>query len=242
MTKTAVIFGAGSGLGTAIARKFGQQGYRVALVARRQARLDALAETLRAEGIETGTYRLDLDRPEDVAPAIERMRSELGPIGAVYYGPNAVVDFVPAFALTSDAIAASLRLFVTSMIAAIHASLPDLRAAGTGTIIVGLGGSARFAVPFMSGPGPGMAAARNYLTSLHGELKAENIQVVMLTLTAVIKHSAWQEKLETGEIKFDLPPGIVIPEIEPETLADWLFAAAANGTPELIYPEQPPAN
>ena len=63
----------------------------------------------------------------------------------------------------------------------------------------------------------------------------------MLTLTAVIRHSAWQEKLATGEVSFELPPGITIPEIEPDTLADWLFEAVAAGTPELVYPEHPPA-
>lgn len=242
MTKTAIIFGAGSGLGTSIARKFGRDGYRIALVARRQSRLDALATSLKGEGIEAATYRLDLDRPEDVAPTVETIRRELGPIGAVYYGPNAVVDFVPAFGFTPEAMASTLRLFVTSMVAAIHASLPDMREAGAGKIFVGLGGSGRHAVPFMSGPGPGMAAARNYLISLQGELAAENIKVVMLTLTAVIKNSAWQEKLASGEIKFELPPGIVIPEVEPDTLADWLFEAAENGTKEILHPEQPPAS
>jgi short-subunit dehydrogenase len=153
-----------------------------------------------------------------------------------------VVDFVPAFALTSESIAASLRLFVTSMVAAIHESLPDMRAAGGGLIFVGLGDSGRYAVPFMSGPGPGMSAARNYLNSLHGELAPENIKVVMITLTAVIKNSAWQERLASGEVKFELPPGIIIPEVEPDTLADWMMDAAERGTAEILHPEQPPAN
>lgn len=237
MTQTAIIFGVGSGLGISMARKFGREGYRVALIARRQARLDAIAATLAAEGIEARAYQLDLNRPEDIAPVVAQIRQDLGPIGAVYYGPNAVSEFSPAFALSVEEVRTSLTLFVTSMVAAVQATLPDLRAAGGGKIIVGLGGSASFAAPFMSGPGPGMAAARHYLTSLHGELASENIKVTMLILTAVIRNSAWQEKMDSGEIKIDLPPGITIPEIEPETLASWLYDAAGAGQAEFIYPE-----
>lgn len=241
MTKTAIIFGVGPGLGTSIARRLGREGYRLALVARRQERLDAIAAEFAAEGLSAKTYQLDLLRPADVAPAIALIRADLGPIEAIYYGPNAVSAFVPAFSLSGKDIETSLTLFVTSMVEAVGATLPDMRAAGRGTIIVGLGGSARHAAPFMSGPGPAMAAARHYLTSLHGELANENIKVTMLTLTAVIAHSAWHQKMESGEIKIDLPPGVSIPQVEPDLLAGWLWDANTKGKAEFIYPDQPPA-
>lgn len=241
MTKTAIIFGAGSGLGISIARKFGREGYKVALIARRKARLEAIAAELAAEGIDAHPYPLDLGNPDAVAPVVAQIRQELGAIEAVYYGPNAVSEFSPAFGLSIEEVKTSLTLFVTSMVAAVQATLPDLRAAGGGKIIVGLGGSASFAAPFMSGPGPGMAAARHYLTSLHGELAKENIKVTMLILTAVIKNSAWQEKMDSGEIKIDLPPGITIPEIDPEVLAEWLYGATEAGKAEFVYPEMPKA-
>ncbi|MFD8282508.1 SDR family NAD(P)-dependent oxidoreductase [Streptomyces solisilvae] len=36
MAKTIAVFGAGSGMGKAVTRRFGQEGYRIALVARRR--------------------------------------------------------------------------------------------------------------------------------------------------------------------------------------------------------------
>ena len=43
---TIAIIGAGRGLGAAVARKFGDEGFDVALISRSQDRVDALARTL----------------------------------------------------------------------------------------------------------------------------------------------------------------------------------------------------
>ncbi len=48
---TIAIVGAGPGLGLAIARTFGREGFSVALIARTQDKLDRLAADLGAEGI-----------------------------------------------------------------------------------------------------------------------------------------------------------------------------------------------
>ena len=39
-TKTIAVFGAGPGMGRSVARRFGREGFQVALVARNQTRLD----------------------------------------------------------------------------------------------------------------------------------------------------------------------------------------------------------
>ena len=46
-----VIVGAGPGIGLATARRFGREGYPLALVARDGAKLDALVAELAAEGV-----------------------------------------------------------------------------------------------------------------------------------------------------------------------------------------------
>ncbi|MEV4229069.1 SDR family NAD(P)-dependent oxidoreductase, partial [Streptomyces bobili] len=46
------VIGAGPGLGLSIARRFGKEGFQVALVSRTQDKLDALAARLAEEGIE----------------------------------------------------------------------------------------------------------------------------------------------------------------------------------------------
>jgi short-subunit dehydrogenase len=53
---TIAIVGAGTGLGAAVARRFGANGFHIALISRNQAKLDLLAAELGAEGHTTRGY------------------------------------------------------------------------------------------------------------------------------------------------------------------------------------------
>ena len=53
---TLAIVGAGPGMGLAIARTFGSQGYNVALIARNRAKLDDLVGQLTAQGITAAAW------------------------------------------------------------------------------------------------------------------------------------------------------------------------------------------
>ena len=61
--KTALVTGASSGLGQAMARALGEAGARVLLVARREAELRQAAQTLQAAGIEAHPFSCDLSQP-----------------------------------------------------------------------------------------------------------------------------------------------------------------------------------
>ncbi len=63
--KLAVITGASSGIGEAIARKLAEQGLRVVLVARRRERLESLAEEIRADGGSARILTADLSCEAD---------------------------------------------------------------------------------------------------------------------------------------------------------------------------------
>ncbi|MEE3627514.1 SDR family NAD(P)-dependent oxidoreductase [Nitrospirillum sp. BR 11752] len=240
MTKSIAILGAGPGLGASLARTYGKQGYAVALVARRAAALEAMVAQLSGEGITAAAFTANLRDPVEVTAAMADIQSRFGDIETLYYGPSAPEVFVPAFSLAPDDVKAKTELFLYGLVAAVQAVLPGMRRAKAGTILVALGGSAAVGLPFMSGPGPALAAARNYLHSLHGELANEGIYVGMLTLSAVIRQSAWHAGLISGDIKIDLPPGFAIPEIEPSDLAQMLWQLAeARQAPELVYPAAP---
>jgi len=64
--KTALVTGASSGLGQAMARALGEAGARILLVARREPELLQAAQTLQASGIEAHTFSCDLSQPERV--------------------------------------------------------------------------------------------------------------------------------------------------------------------------------
>ncbi len=58
--KVTVVTGASSGIGTAIARRFAAAGSRIVLAARREEKLQELAEALRRQGTETLTHATDV--------------------------------------------------------------------------------------------------------------------------------------------------------------------------------------
>src|SRR5438477_190641 len=75
----AVIVGVGAGLGAALARRFAER-YAVALVARGQEKLDALASELgRADG-KALAVPADVSKADEIERAAERIRRELGEV------------------------------------------------------------------------------------------------------------------------------------------------------------------
>ncbi|MBP6894569.1 MAG: SDR family NAD(P)-dependent oxidoreductase [Pseudacidovorax sp.] len=235
------ILGAGPGLGQALAREYGIRGHAVALVARRIEPLQALCADLAQEGIEAAAFSADF-RPsaDNMQRLFAAIRGRFGEVHALYYGPNAPEAFTAAATLTVADVQDKMDLFLYGLMDAVAQVLPDMRRRQAGSILVGLGGSAIHGMPYMSGPGRALAAARNYLHSLHGEMAREGIHVGMLVLSAVIRQSGWHTAMASGAVRFDLPPGFSIPEIEPHELAARLLAFAdARQAAELIYPPMP---
>lgn len=65
--KVAVVTGASSGIGAATAKQFAAEGFRVVLGARREDKLEAVAEEIRAAGGEATVYKADVTSDDDVA-------------------------------------------------------------------------------------------------------------------------------------------------------------------------------
>ena len=79
--RVALVTGASSGLGERFARVLAAAGARMALVARRVDRLDALAEELRADGVEVIALECDVASLPDIRAVAAEIEARLGPIG-----------------------------------------------------------------------------------------------------------------------------------------------------------------
>jgi NAD(P)-dependent dehydrogenase (short-subunit alcohol dehydrogenase family) len=84
-----VVTGASSGLGRAVAVELAACGARVVLVGRDQQRLAATATLL--GGAECRTLTIDLAKLDTVAPAIVRLRQEVGPIYGLCHAAGIVM-------------------------------------------------------------------------------------------------------------------------------------------------------
>ncbi|MFH9064662.1 SDR family oxidoreductase [Streptomyces coeruleorubidus] len=81
--RTAVVTGAASGIGEAVAVLLAAQGARVALLARREERLAALAGKIRADGGQALAVVADVTDEASVAGAADRIHAEYGPVDLV---------------------------------------------------------------------------------------------------------------------------------------------------------------
>lgn len=127
MSKTVAVFGAGSGLGASVAHRFGRAGYRVALVARRKDRLDALVAELSAAGVDATAYPADLS---DVG-AMPALVEAIGRVDVLEYAPVTRV-FVPAADLDVETSRQQLNVYLLTPVELIRAVLPGMLDRGDG--------------------------------------------------------------------------------------------------------------
>ncbi|MEV4627939.1 SDR family NAD(P)-dependent oxidoreductase [Micromonospora sp. NPDC049523] len=218
MSKVIAVFGAGTGLGVAVARRFGREGYRVALVARRRERLDTLVEQLATEGIEAAAFPADLTDTTAVPALIAAIRARFGRIDVIEYAPIGVTGFTPAAELDGEKLTSLVHLYLLTPVEVIRAVLPEMTERGDGAILVGHGLSAARPMPYLSGVGPVMAATRNYLYSLHGELADQGVYVGTLAVSALITGSEAHQAFASGNVA--MPDGMEPPLVSPDDLAD----------------------
>ncbi|MFF3872615.1 SDR family NAD(P)-dependent oxidoreductase [Streptomyces sp. NPDC001978] len=184
---TIAIIGAGPGLGSAVARRFGREGYDVALVARDRARLDALAAELGAEGVTARGFTADVRNPESLAAALDEAATALGPVEVLQYSPVPQRDFMrPVLETTYQDLVGPVEFSVYGPVAAVQRVLPGMRALGRGTILFVNGGTAVVPHPDRAGTSIAFAAESAYGHLLHDTLAADGIHVAQLVIPGAI--------------------------------------------------------
>ena len=76
--RAAIVTGASSGIGLAVARMLAEEGHAVTLVARRREKLDAAYEALRGDGQEVQRVAADVGNEDDVIRAVAAHREAYG--------------------------------------------------------------------------------------------------------------------------------------------------------------------
>ena len=163
---TAIVTGASSGLGEAVARALAADGTKVALVARRADRLSALADQIGGLAVEADL--LDESALEAVVPAV------VDGIGLPTVLVNVAGGFqgaTPAEDETADAIGSTLALNLVAPFRLAQAVFPHLRDAGGGAIVNISSISGQVGIPGI--PQASYAAAKAGLSGLTRELAVQ---------------------------------------------------------------------
>jgi len=236
LPKSIAVFGAGPGLGRAVARRYAQDGYEVVLVARSRQPLESLARELASTGASAHVITADLADTDAVPALAQQIRATVGGLDAIYYAPTPAGGFVPAASLTPQHAQTFMPLIFYTMLALVQEFLPHMLAQGAGAILTAQGGSTVHGLPNMSGPSPAQAAQRNYLQALHAEVAEKGVYIGMLYIGAIIENSAFHGWVQDAKAA-GTPTREWGPAVHPAHLADLLWNMHdPKGEPEARYP------
>jgi NAD(P)-dependent dehydrogenase (short-subunit alcohol dehydrogenase family) len=215
-SKVIVVLGAGPGLGMSMARRFGREGFAVALVSRTDARHAAYRAQLAADGVESRTYAADVTDPAQVRDVLSRIAADLGDIDTVYYGP-AAVDVGSGIVPLPDAGAAQVRAsFESAVLPAVDvvaAALPRMLERGDGALFFGGGLSGVRPMPMLGTLAPAAAALRMYVLTLAAAVRDQGVYAATLTIGGSV---------ERGDIHrtFHGQDGPVPGSLDPDEIAE----------------------
>lgn len=204
--KVIVVVGAGPGVGASVARRFGREGYDVALIARSADEVAQLGADLQAAGITTGWTPVDITDADALAAAITRFGRHAGRIDVLHFNPSAYRPADPLH-LTAAELLEDVNLGVGGLLTAVQAARPFMqegsRVTATGSM------AADRPSPSAASLGVQKAALRNLVVSLDKTLAPDGIRAMSLTVN--------------GTLRADT-------DFSPDRVADAIHAAAMTAT------------
>lgn len=181
--KVVVVVGAGPGVGASVARRFGREGYDVALVARSAEHLEQLGSELQEAGVTTGWTPVDITDAEALTAAIERFGRHLGHIDVLHFNPSVFRHSDPLH-VTAQELLEDLHVGAAALLTAVQAARPAMPAGARITVT----GSMAADHPWHEACtlGAQKAALRNLVRSLDATLAPEGIRAMSLTVRGTL--------------------------------------------------------
>jgi short-subunit dehydrogenase len=203
-----VISGVGPGTGSALAKRFTEGGYRVALLARNESRLAALERELaNAKG-----FPCDVSDPEQVESAATTIERDLGHPSVLIH--NAVGGAFGTFREIDPAILN--RNFQVNTMGLLYLARRFVSAmvdAGHGAIVATGNTSALRGKPSFAGFAPTKAAQRILAEAMARELGPLGVHVAYLVIDAVIDLAWTRERFKGRPDEFFIKPQAIAAEV-----------------------------
>jgi NAD(P)-dependent dehydrogenase (short-subunit alcohol dehydrogenase family) len=216
MTDVLLVVAAGPGLGRSVALRFAREGYAVGLVARSaDALTDLVAEVGAAGAPAVAVAAADVSDDAALRGALGELASTLGPATAVVYNGSAYVEG-SVTALPPQRLRLALDVGVVGALVTAQATVPAMRAAGVGTIILTGSVAADRASTSAAAVGVAKAALRNLAQSLHKEVAGEGVRVVTVTIDGVLSGPKALDVSDIADLYWRLhsapesPPDVVV--------------------------------
>ncbi|NJK62075.1 MAG: SDR family NAD(P)-dependent oxidoreductase [Synechococcaceae cyanobacterium SM2_3_1] len=216
MTKVLAIVGMGEGNGMAIARRFGQAGFTIAMLARNQAKLEGYVATLSSEDLSAHAFVADAGDKHAVESALQAIHRQLeGPEVLVY---NAAVPRMENVLTTHyEDLILDFQANVAGALVAAQTVVPYMQEEGQGTILITGGGFALYPHPDFASLAIGKAGIRSLAFTLAAALQDKGIRVGTVTICGTVDPAD--------------------PKYNPDTIAEeyWKLYSADSPDVEVVY-------
>jgi len=199
MSKTIVVIGFGPGISTAVAEKFGAEGFSVVLVARNEERLAAGVRALEAKGVAAAAFSANAGDPVAIAAAIGKARDRFGPITVIHWNAYSGGETGDLLAADPAVVGRIFDVAIIGLLGAVQAALPDLKGTGEGAVLVTNGAFGQTSpqidamVVGMKTMGVALANAAKYklVGMLAQRLKADGVYVGEVMVAGAVKGTAY---------------------------------------------------
>lgn len=229
-TTVAVVTGAASGIGAALARDLDRRGVRLALCDLDEGRLCSLADTLQRPPL---TARVDVSDEQALSHFAEQVVSALGPpdlvvanAGIAYLGPFAEgrpEDFRRVIDVNLWGVVHTVRAFLPSMIAARRGTLVTLSS------VFGLVG-----IPGQTAYCAAKAAVKGFAESLDQEVRQHGLNVLCVHPGAVATDIAVSARHSDPDRTRENARRIIARGLPPATAAARILTAVERGDKRLL--------
>ncbi len=235
--RVVVVTGASSGIGLAAARSFAAAGAKVVLAARSKEKLEALAEDLRARGLEAFAVPTDVREQAEVDHLIESVYARYGRLDILV---NSAGRGTAAYVVDTP-IAHYRELFNLNVFGPLHAmqaAIPRMRRQGGGLIVNVSSGAGRRHMPGFSDYGASKAALDLISNTVREELARENIRI-MTVYPPNTESDAAQNMLGDPQVAMPLLMDIISKVVKREHLVPVPAETVARKIVEAVGKEPP---
>jgi NAD(P)-dependent dehydrogenase (short-subunit alcohol dehydrogenase family) len=228
--RAALVTGASSGIGLAIARALGEDGYALTVSARRPEKLESAAEELRAGGLEVRSVPASMGQEEDVVGLVAAHRDAYGRLDVLVNNAGVGIG-QPMDQIQTKHLDMQLGVNLRALILGTREALPMLREAGAEhgkALIVNMASIAgKSGQPWLSVYAATKAAVVNFSVATQREVGGEGIACTALApgfvdtaMTDFVKEQVKPEEMIRPEdlaeaVRFLLrvSPNCQVPEI-----------------------------
>lgn len=212
--KTAIITGAGRGIGKAAAIAFAKEGINVGLVGRSLANLEDVEKQLASYGVKTQSVSADVQDLASVEKAVQTIKEQLGEIDILINNAG-ISKFGGFLDLTPEEWEAIIQVNVMGVYNVTRAVLPSMIERKSGDIINISSTAGQRGAAATSAYSASKFAVLGLTESLMQEVRKHNIRVSALTPSTVATDMAKDLNLTDGD-----PERVM----QPEDLAEFMVA------------------